>query len=133
MASVYLNYVFGFAVSLLLACLFVTLIAGVFLFFISWRRINDEFQHPLLKVRAFQHQPFSLKLAIYLDYFLHLVFPNNKGSGLIGNANRMLSHVDARILPLGVRWPIAGFWGGVFIGIAAMIAVWVLLFLGAGQ
>lgn len=130
MNSPYLYYLLGFAFSVLVACLIMVVISGIFLFFVSPRRINDEFQHPYLKARAFQHQPVSIRLAIYLDYFLHLMFPKVKSDGLVGNANRMLDHVDARVLPLGVRLPIAAFWGGCFIGILAMLVVWVLTFLG---
>jgi len=125
------SYLLGFAFAVLGACMITVIVAGIFLFFVSWRRINDHFEHPLLKVRAFQHQPFSIQCAITLDYFLRMMFTGSKRPGLIGNANKLLAHVDPKTLPLGVRWPVAGFWGGCFFGIFAMFSVWALVLIGA--
>lgn len=124
------SYLLGFAFAVLAACLITAIVSGIVLFFVSWRRINDEFAHPLLKQRAFQHQPMSMQAAITLDYFFRMVFTGNKGHGLIGNANRLLAHVDPKTLPLSVRWPVAGFWGGCFLGMIAMVVVWVFVLLG---
>lgn len=124
-----LSYLLGFSFAVLGACMITAIVSGIFLFFISWRRINDEFAHPLLKQRAFQHQPLSIQAAITLDYFFRMTFTNNKGPGLIGNANRLMAHVDPKSLPLSVRWPVAGFWGGCFLGIIAMVLVWTLVLL----
>lgn len=116
----------GASFALMVTCLLVCLISGFVLFFLRWRDINNHFKHPLLEVRSFKRYPFSLQAAITLDYFLHMVFPKGK-SGMIGNANHMLRHVNPKKLPLAVRWPVAGFWGGCLFGMIAMVSVWVLL------
>jgi len=124
------SYLLGFAFAVLGACLLTVLVSGIVLFFLNWRRINEAFAHPMLKQRAFQHQPFSIQAAITLDYFFRMIFTGSKRPGLIGNANRLLAHVDPKTLPLGVRWPVAGFWGGCFLGIIAMVVVWAFVLLG---
>lgn len=124
------SYLLGFAFAVLGACMLTVIVSGIVLFFISWRRINEAFEHPMLKQRAFQHQPLSVQSAITLDYFFRMVFTRSKGDGIIGNANRLLAHVDPKSLPLGVRWPVAGFWGGCFLGIIAMMTVWAFVLLG---
>jgi len=116
----------GAAFALLVACFLTCLVCGLVLFFLRWRDINDAFKHPLLQVRPFKRYPLSIQAAIYLDYFLHLTFPKGQ-RGIIGNANRNLRHVDAKRLPLAVRWPVAGFWGSCLFGLLAMVVVWVTL------
>lgn len=121
-------YFFSASFVILVACFFTSLVCGVVAFFVSWRRINAAYKHPLLKVKSFKQFPFSLQAAIYLDYFFRLVLPNVQ-KGMVGNANKLLSHVDARSLDFGVRWPIAGLWGGCLLGIVAMVCVWAFLLL----
>lgn len=121
-------YILGASFALMVTCLMVCLISGFVLFFLRWRDINGHFKHPLLEIKPFKHYPMSLQAAMTLDYFLHLMFPKGK-SGMIGNANHMLRHVDAKQLPLSVRWPVAGFWGGCFFGIIFMVTAWVTMIL----
>ncbi len=122
-----LTYAFSASFAVLIACLFVSSVCGIALFFVKWRRVNEAFQHPLLKVKPFKQYPFSLQAAMTLDYFLRMMFPKSVGPGLIGNANRLLKHVDPKKMPFDARWPVAGFWGGCLFGSVAMLAVWVLL------
>ena len=62
-----------------------------------------------------------------LDYFFRLMFPGTR-FWLIGNANRLLAHVDPKQVPLSLKWPVVGFWGACWLGLIAMIALWTLLF-----
>jgi hypothetical protein len=65
-------------------------------------------------------------MAILLDYFLRLAFPNSN-FWIIGNANRLLRHIDPADVPTRIKWPLFGLWGGCFVGIAAMILMWILI------
>jgi len=118
----------GASFALMVACLLTCLISGFVLFVLRWRDIHNHFRHPLLEVKPYKQYPFSLQAAMTLDYFFHMTFPKVK-SGMIGNANHMLRHVDPKELSLSVRWPVAGFWGGCLFGMIAMVVVWVSLFL----
>lgn len=120
-------YALSASFAILVACLFVSLVSGAILFFVKWREINTAFKHPLLQVRSYKQYPFSMQAAITLDYFLRLMFTGRQGMGLVGNANRLLKHVDPKLLPFSARWPVAGFWGSCFLGIIAMVSVWILL------
>ena len=117
-----LPYVFTFSFSLLVACFAAAIVSGLVLMLTS-RRINQAFQHPYLEKRAFHHYPFAIQAAITLDYFFRISFPRTTWS-LIGNANKLLKNVDPRELPLAVKWPVMGFWGGCLMGILAMVLVW---------
>jgi len=125
--SFFISYGLAASFSILVACLFITIVCGITLFFVRWREVNNAFKHPLLEVKSFKKYPFSIQAAITLDYFLRLVFPKTVGPGLVGNANRLLKHVKPRELPFSARWPVAGFWGGCFIGIVAMMCLWAFL------
>lgn len=120
-------YALSASFAILIACLFTTLVCGIVLFFVKWRSVNEAFKHPLLELKSFKRYPFSLQAAMTLDYFLRLMFPGKTGMGLIGNANRLLKHVEPKQLPFEARWPVAGFWGGCFFGLIAMVCVWGLL------
>jgi len=122
-----LTYVFTFSFSLLVACFAAASVSGAVLFLTS-RRINAAFQHPYLEKRAFHQYPFSIQAAITLDYFFRISFPRTTWS-LIGDANKLLKNVDPRDLPLAVKWPVVGFWGGCLLGIFAMVTVWTSLLL----
>lgn len=123
-----LLYFFSASFAILVASFITVVVSGIVAFFVHWRKINAAYKHPLLEVRTFKQYPFSLQAAIYLDYFFRLVLPNVK-KGMVGNANRMLKHVDPRNLDFSVRWPIAGLYGGCIVGLVAMVVVWILLFL----
>ena len=60
-----------------------------------------------------------------LDYFFRLMFPGTR-FWLVGNANRLLAHVDPKQVPLSLKWPVVGFWGACWLGLIAMIALWTL-------
>lgn len=122
-----ISYGLAASFSILLVCFFITVVSGIALFFLKWRTVNEAFKHPLLEVKPFKRYPFSLQSAITLDYFFRLMFPKSVGPGMIGNANRLLKHVKPKELPFGARWPVAGFWGGCFLGIIAMMSLWAFL------
>ncbi|MFA5489485.1 MAG: hypothetical protein WC284_09730, partial [Candidimonas sp.] len=63
-----------------------------------------------------------------LDYFLRLSFPARR-FWIIGHANRLLGHVDPAEVPVRLKWPLMGLWGGCFIGLAAMLLLWSLILL----
>lgn len=115
-------YLFTFSFSLLVACFSAAALSALAMW-LSHRRINAFFKHPFLEHRAFHQYPLSIQLSITLDYFLRILFPRGQRS-LIGHANRMLKHIDPRDVPLLVKWPIVGLWGGCFLGLLAMMIVW---------
>jgi len=121
------TYIFTFAFSLLVACFFASVISAIALFF-THRRINAVMKHPYLEKQAFHQYPFSLQAAILLDYFWRISFPRSSFF-LTGHANKLLKNIDPRELPISIKWPIVGFWGGCFVGILAMIVVWISMFL----
>ncbi|MEI2415679.1 hypothetical protein V8Z80_05800 [Orrella sp. JC864] len=126
----YLYPALSIAFSLFVACASVFLISGVYLYFFKLDRTNAVMKHPYLQHQPFHRYPRSLQMGMLLDYFFRLAFPNSQFS-LIGHANRQLAHVDPKAVPTDVKWPLLGLWGGCWVGLAAMIAVWILLALGA--
>jgi len=127
MSPATLSYLFTFSFSLLVACFMAAALSG-FAILMMHRRINALFKHPFLEHRAFHQYPLSIQSGMMLDYFLRVAFPRAKWS-LAGHANRMLKHVDPRDIPISAKWPLVGLWGGCFVGILSMIAVWSLLLL----
>ena len=117
------TYIFTFAFSLLVACFFASAVSGLVLF-MTHRRINAVMRHPYLEKQAFHQYPLSLQAAILLDYFLRISFPRSSFF-LMGHANKLLKDIDPRDVPLSIKWPIVGLWGGCFLGIIAMVVVWV--------
>lgn len=126
----YLYPALQFTFSLFVACASVFLISGIYLYFIKLDRINAVMKHPYLKHQPFERYPRSLQMGMLLDYFFRLAFPTVQAS-LIGHANRQLAHINPRTVPIDVKWPILGMWGGCWIGLVAMICMWVLLAMGA--
>ncbi len=122
MSNTPIAYVFTFSFSLLVACFAAAAISGLVLM-MTHRRINQVFQHPFLEHRAYHQYPLAIQASIMLDYFLRIIFPGGKWS-LVGNANRLLKHIDPRDVPISVKWPIVGLWGGCFVGLLAMMVVW---------
>lgn len=112
--------------SLFTLCFITCLISGAVLFFLKAKRANDVMRYPLLKQHPFKAYPFSVQASIFLDYFFRLMFPG-VSFWLIGHANRELSHVDPKTVPLDVKWPIVGFWGSCWLGLIAMSSLWILL------
>lgn len=118
-----------FTFTLLVACGLAALVCGLYLFIFRIRPTNQAFRHPYLDNRAWERYPVSIRLAITLDYFFRIAFPKSTYA-LIGNANRLLAHIDPTELPSRIKWPLIGLWGGVFAGIISMVTLWILVFLG---
>lgn len=72
--------------------------------------------------------PFTAKLTVTLDYFLRLSFPRGK-KWVFGEANRLLAETDPTDISMRLRWPVVGFWGGIFLGMAAMLVLWAMILL----
>jgi len=130
MLAAYLPVALRIAFSLLVACVAVCVISGIYLYLFKLRRANEVMQHPYLKHGPFDRFPLSIRAAIVLDYFFRLAMPGSQ-FWLVGHANRQLAHVDPDTVPTDVKWPILGFWGGCWIGIVALLALWLFLFLGS--
>ncbi|MCK9510248.1 MAG: hypothetical protein M0R28_03335 [Pigmentiphaga sp.] len=122
------TFTFAVSVSLTLALLSfgVVVLSMLVAFVLRWREINDYYKHPLLERYPFKSLPFPAQSGIYLDIFLHMQLPWVR-SGIIGNANLLLKHVDPKKVPFSLRWPIAGFWGGMLLGLISQIVFFVLL------
>lgn len=113
----------------LLATCFLTCVAsGLMLFLFRLRSTNQALRHPYLDKQPWERFPFSIKATILLDYFLRLSFPRKK-FWIIGDANRLLAHVDPSEVSSRIKWPLIGFWGGCFVGLAAMLALWIFILL----
>ena len=120
--------VLAYAFSLVTLCFLVCTICAVLVFFVRADHINNTLQHPLLKHGPFRRFPFAVKTAILQDYFFRLAFPG-LNFGLFGRANALLSHVDPKRTPFSVKAPVVVFWASCWVGLVAMIAVWVMLLL----
>lgn len=114
------------SMSLAMMAFAVVLLSMLFAFVLRWRELNEYYQHPLPKQRHFKSLPFSMQAGVYLDIFLRLMLPRKK-TGMTGNANAMLAHIDPSQVPFGMRWPIVGFWGGMLLGLAAQLAFFVAM------
>lgn len=128
MLTTFIQFTLPLAFSLLVVCVITCLVSGLILVFLRRRAINEALRHPYLDLQAWERYPFPMRLAITLDYFLRLNFPNST-FWIAGNANRLLSHVEPNKIPTRIKWPLLGFWGGCFMGIAAMILLWIFIFL----
>lgn len=122
------SQVLAYAFSLVTLCFFVCSICGILLFFVFPDKVNAELKHPILKHGAFQRFPLVIKTTILQDYFFRLAFPGFN-FGVFAHANQQLKHVDPKRVPFGIKAPIVGFWISCWVGLAAMIAVWVILFM----
>ena len=112
--------------TLMIACALTSLVSGAYLLLFNLRRSNQVLRHPYLDQYSWEKLSFSLKAGVLLDYFLRLNFPKRQSS-LFGNANRLLKHVQPDDVPMGVKWPLMGLWGGCFLGMISMLAVWILI------
>jgi len=120
-------YVLSFSFTILVACIMSCLASALFLY-LNLRRINLAMRHPYLKKYRWEQLPATVKLTITLDYFFRMAFPRNKW-WVVGQANRLLADVDPTEISMRLRWPVVGFWGGIFIGIIAMLVLWAMLLL----
>ncbi|MFT0850809.1 hypothetical protein VRY85_08505 [Achromobacter sp. F4_2707] len=122
-------YILSFSFTILVACIMAFLASGLFLY-LNIRRINQVMRHPYLNKYRWEQLPATMKLTITLDYFLRLTFPRAKW-WVFGEANKLLAEVEPTEISMRLRWPVVGFWGGVFIGIVAMLVLWAMLLLAA--
>jgi len=120
-------YILSFSFTALVACIMACLVSALFLY-LNIRRVNQAMRHPYLKKYRWEQLPATVKLTITLDYFLRLTFPRSKW-WVFGQANNLLAEVEPTEISMRLRWPVVGFWGGVFIGIIAMLILWLALLL----
>lgn len=132
MFQTFLLYAMPFTFTLMMACALGALASGFYLLFFRVRPTNEMLRHPYLNQHPWERFPLSIRLAIMLDYFFRIAFPNST-FWIVGNANRLLSHVNPRQLPTNIKWPLIGLWGGCFAGIASMLLLWLFIALSAGQ
>lgn len=126
MLADFVRYALPMAATLMIACALTSLVSGAYLLLFNVRRTNQVLRHPYLAQYPWERLPLSLKANVLLDYFLRLNFPTRQ-NGLFGNANRLLPHVQRDDVAMGIKWPLMGLWGGCFIGMISMLALWVLI------
>jgi len=118
-------YILSFSFTILVACIMCFLVSALFLY-LNMRRINLAMRHPYLDKYRWEQLSATVKLTITLDYFIRMTFPRSKW-WVFGQANRLLAKVDPTEISMRLRWPVVGFWGGVFLGIVAMLVLWATL------
>jgi hypothetical protein len=104
-------------------------ISGAYLLLFKIKEANTLFKHPYLREKKFNQFTISIRLTIILDYFLRILF-SRTNLWFAKNANQLLSHVDPKEIPMSIRWPIVGLWGGCIIGLLSMVTLWGTLILG---
>lgn len=127
MLETVIAYLLPFSFTMLVACVMSCLVSALFLY-LNIRRINLAMRHPYLKKYTWEQLPATVKLSITLDYFLRLSFPRAK-PWVFGQANRLLAEVEPTDVPIRLRWPVVGFWGGCFLGIIAIAILWLMILL----
>ena len=127
--SEHLAVALTFSFSLVITCSFVFVISGAYLLLFKIKEANMLFKHPYLREKKFNQFTISIRLTIILDYFLRLLF-SRTNLWFVKNANQLLSHVDPKEIPMSIRWPIVGLWGGCIIGLLSMVTLWGTLILG---
>jgi hypothetical protein len=127
MLETVITYLLPLSFTVLVACVLTCLVSALFLY-MNMRRINLALRHPYLQKYRWEALPATVKLTITLDYFLRLAFPRSKW-WVIGQANRLLADIEPTEVSMRLRWPIVGFWGGCFLGIAAMLVLWLMILL----
>ncbi len=120
------TFVVSVSISMALLAFVIVVVSLLVGFYSRWREINDYYQHPLLDQVPFKHMQFPVQAGVYLDYFLRLLFPKAR-KGVAGNANLILKHVDPKLVPFSLRWPIIGFWGGLILGLLAQVVFFLLV------
>ena len=128
----YFSLALVYCFSLFIACSFVFFISGAYLLLFKIDQANKLFRHPYLDQRSFKQYPLNIRSMIVLDYFIRLTFPKST-VWIAGNANQLLKHVDPAKIPMDVKWPIIGLWGGCAVGMFAMLSLWILLMAGGGR
>lgn len=121
-------FVLSFAFTVLVTCFLTSTVCGLALILFKLRKTNEVLQHPYLKHKAFNRYPIAIRSTILMDYFFRLSFPKSK-FWVVGQANQLLPHVEPAEIPNDIKWPLLGFWGGCFTGLAAMLTIWIVLLL----
>ncbi len=127
MLETIVTYLLPFSFTILVACVLSCVVSALFLY-LNIRRINLAMRHPYLKKYHWEQLPAATKLTITLDYFLRLSFPRSKW-WVAGQANVLLAETEPTDISMRLRWPIVGFWGGCFIGIIALLVLWLMILL----
>lgn len=122
------SYLLPFSFTLLVACAMTSTLCGLILVLFKLRATNLALRHPYLDQHPWERYPVGIKAAILMDYFFRLALPRSH-FWIVGNANRLLAHVNPREVPSNIKWPLLGFWGGCFIGLIAMAVLWILILL----
>ncbi len=130
MLETVVTYLLPFSFTILVACVLTCLVSALFLY-LNIRRINGVMRHPYLKQYRWEQLPATVKLTMTLDYFLRLSFPRAKW-WIFGHANEMLKEVEPTDISIRLRWPVVGFWGGCFLGICALLVLWLMILLTMG-
>lgn len=130
--SHYISIALVLSFSVFTTCAFIFFISGAYLLLFKINDVNKAFKHPYLNEQPFNQHPLALRMTILLDYFLHMVFPHSK-RWLAGQANVILAHVDCKKIAWNLKWPLAGLWAGCFIGILAILVLWILILSGAAK
>jgi hypothetical protein len=126
MFDTFLFYALPLAFTILVICALTSIVSGLDLLLFKLRKTNELLRHPYLEQQSFDHYPIAIRAAILMDYFFRLSFPGCQ-FWIIGQANRLLGHIDPKEIPTTIKWPLVGLWGGCLIGLIAMLAVWTLL------
>lgn len=127
MLETVVTYLLPFSFTILVASVLSCVVSAFFLY-LNIRPINAAMRHPYLKKFRWEQLPVPMKLTITLDYFFRLSFPRSKW-WVLGQANRLLPHIEPTDVSMRLRWPIVGFWGGCFVGIIAMLVLWSMILL----
>lgn len=126
MFNTFLLYALPLSFTLLVACALASIVSLAVLMLFRLRETNQTLRHPYLDQRPWGRYPLSIKAAILLDYFLRLAFPNSS-FWIAGQANHLLRHVRPADVPTRVKWPLIGLWAGCFVGLFAMIFLWIIV------
>ncbi|NYT38355.1 hypothetical protein ERD78_15620 [Allopusillimonas soli] len=126
MSSTIIQYTLALSFTVMVACALTALVSGLVLVFFRLRTTNLTLRHPYLDRYPWERYPFPIKAAMLMDYFFRLSLPKSRW-WVVGNANRLLAHVNPAEVPSRIKWPLYGLWGGCFLGIAAMILLWIMI------
>jgi len=121
-----LHFLLPVSFTLLVACALTALVSLVVLLLFKRRRLNQVMRHPYLDKHPWEAFPWRIRATILLDYFLRLAFPH-RTNWVFGDANRLMAHIAPASVPSALKWPLYGLWFGCWVGLAAMLILWVLL------
>ena len=119
-------YILPIVFWLFVACFVSACVSALTLLLFTLRKTNEAFQHPYLKEQPFERYSFSIRLSMIMDYFFRICFPHSQ-FWLVGQANRLLAHVDPQKIPTRLKWPVVGLWGGCYVGLVTIIVLWAML------